>query len=120
MENRYKVPDRVEWLTELLSPTLTAFMLNQSKIQTLENWIDWEGLPENDDPVIEKLDFVYEIILMLNQGFATPENPYGSRDLVRAWLIGVNGRLGDTRPVEAIRNGQFEAVRAAARDFSYQ
>jgi hypothetical protein len=107
------LPEVTKQLIRLLGQTLTAFMVNVTAGRTVVRWADGENLPSKNSDVQEKLRTAFQVTELLTAAFA-------SSDVAKAWLIGLNPRLDDMRPVEAIREGRLREVIAAARDVATQ
>ncbi len=107
------LPELTGRLAALLGQTLTAFMVGMTSGRTIARWAEGENLPNKNSGVDEKLRTAYQVTELLTAAFS-------SSDVARAWLIGLNPRLDDMRPVEAIREGKLREVITAARDFATQ
>lgn len=97
-------------LQELLSRRVTAYLAGADAGRTVARWVNGEvtGIrPESE----RRLRAAYQIAQLLRG--------YESDDTVRAWFLGMNARLGDRTPAEALREGQLRQVLTAARAFAW-
>jgi hypothetical protein len=97
-------------LQELLSRRLTAFIAGVNDGKTVTRWASGEVETIRDHEMEQRLRTTFEISQLLL-------NSDGPRT-VKAWFIGLNPRLGDTSPAEAIREGRLRETLAAARAFA--
>ena len=67
-------------------------------------WMRGQGIDELNAERVEMLELVMANLLRMFE----PE-------AARAWLFGINAFLRNTRPIDAIRMGQFDEVLAAVR-----
>lgn len=106
--------NKVTELVENLGKALVAFTLN-ADVSTVSRWARGISAPKNLDVErrIENFHRAYRF-LMTEDGRGPERSPHE----VRAWLMGVNPHLDDVSPAEAIRDGDYRAVMAAARAYA--
>lgn len=106
--------NKVTELVENLGKALVAFTLD-ADVSTVGRWARGTSAPKNLD-VERRIENFYRAYryLMTEDG----RSPERSAHEVRAWLMGVNPHLDDAAPAEAIRDGDYRAVMAAARAYA--
>jgi hypothetical protein len=97
-----------QYLQEVLGPKLTAHLAGKSNARTVATWASGTNKPQADAEA--RLRLTYQVVHLI-QGDE-------SLHVVRAWLIGLNPQLDDEAPANAIREGRFKEVLAAARAFT--
>lgn len=95
-------------LTELLSRRLVAYIEGVKDTSTVTRWASGEVERVRDENE-RRLRAAYEIAQLL-VWFDSPK-------VVRAWFIGMNPRLDDLSPAEALHEGRLREAMAAAREF---
>ena len=99
--------DVADYLQELLSRRLVAYIAGVKDVKTVSRWAN--GEVEARQEAESRLPAAYQIALLLTE--------FDSPRIVKAWFIGLNPHLADTAPAEAIHNGQSKGALAAARAF---
>lgn len=97
--------DLVNALVDKLGSALVAYMADKHR-STVSRWRDGRDIPLDSS---QRLRVAYDVFEQL-------EVPEGAHT-VRAWFIGMNPQLDDESPVEAIREGRYREVYAAARAY---
>lgn len=80
-----------------------ADMLGVSRSQ-VTRWLQGAGIDPLNAERVDLLEMVWSSLTRLYD-----------REAARAWLLGVNPRLGDRRPVDLIRAGRAEELMRAIR-----
>lgn len=99
--------DIVRRLADALGKNVLAFIVNRD-VRTIARWLDNAQLrlePEVDRTV-RNTHQVY-VLLSSIEGDHT----------IRAWFMGMNPQLEEEAPAEALRDGRFREVMAAAKAF---
>lgn len=104
---RTSVADTADYLQDVLSRRLVAYMAGVKDAKNVSRWAKGEGEPRVAS--VKRLRVAYEIVLLLRV-FDTPE-------VIKAWFIGLNPQLGDESPADAIREDRLKEALAAARAF---
>jgi hypothetical protein len=99
--------DVANYLQELLSRRLVAYIADVKDAKTVSRWANGEAEAREESE--KRLRTAYEIAHLLVE-FDAPR-------VVKAWFIGLNPQLDDTSPAEAIHDGQLKEALAAARAF---
>lgn len=104
--------DKVQILVENLGAALTSHMLGKTT-STIGRWAQGSNKPAalEDERRIES---TFQIFQHLMKGEGAPR----SNHAVRAWFIGMNPQLDDRSPAEAIADGEYRRVMAAARSYT--
>lgn len=102
-----RIADVVRYLVGLIGTWLTAFIAGAGAAM-VGGWGRGGGV--QDDEAAERLRAASEICHLLTSGGE-------SDDLVRAWWIGMSPGLDGEAPAEAVRDGRFGEVRAAAEAY---
>lgn len=102
------VSEVASFLQDLLSRRLVAYVAGVKDGKTVSRWASGE-VTEVRQESEQRLRTAYEIAQLLI-GFDSPR-------IVRAWFIGLNPRLDDVSPAEAIHEGRLKKAKAAARAF---
>lgn len=97
--------DLVNALAEKLGTRLVCHMVQKHR-STVGRWRDGQDIPLESN---QRLRVAYEVFEMLE----VPEDEH----TVRAWFIGMNPQLDDRSPIEAIAEGNYREVYAAARAY---
>lgn len=100
------IKDVVLFLTDNLGNTLVREMTNASA-STVNRWK--EGKTQPNTEMERLLRATYEIFQRIGEE--------DSAHTARAWFIGMNPQLDDESPLEAICEGRFREVSAAADAF---
>ncbi|HET8626220.1 MAG TPA: hypothetical protein VFL91_02315 [Thermomicrobiales bacterium] len=108
LSTRVTIQEAARSLQDLLSRRLTAYMLGVKDAKTITRWASGEVTTIRYESE-ERLRCAYEIVQLLTQ--------FDTRQIVRAWFIGLNPQLGDVSPAQAIRDGQLKEALGAARAF---
>lgn len=109
MANRtIDIHDVVSQLNEHLGPTLVATIANVRDRSLPEKWANGAQVPLPDSR--ERLLAALRAWSILTE--------YDSDDVVRAWFIGANPRLGEMSPIMRLRCGDVDAVISAAQAFA--
>jgi hypothetical protein len=101
------IADVANYLQDLLSRRLVAYVANVKDAKTVSRWAN--GEVEAREESEKRLRVAYEIAHLLVE--------FDSPRVVKAWFIGLNPQLGDTSPAEAIHDGQLKEALTAARAF---
>jgi hypothetical protein len=101
------IADVANYLQDLLSRRLVAYVANVKDAKTVSRWAN--GEVEAREESEKRLRTAYEIAHLLVE--------FDSPRVVKAWFIGLNPQLSDTSPAEAIHDGQLKEALAAARAF---
>jgi hypothetical protein len=101
------IADVANYLQDLLSRRLVAYIANVKDAKTVSRWAN--GEVEAREESEKRLRTAYEIAHLLVE--------FDSPRVVKAWFIGLNPQLSDTSPAEAIHDGQLKDALAAARAF---
>lgn len=80
-----------------------ADMLGVSRSQ-VTRWLRGAGIDPLNAEKVDLLELVWSNVLRLYD-----------RDAARAWLFGINPRLGDKRPIDLVRAGRAEELMRAIR-----
>lgn len=96
----------IRQLNSALGGTLVASLAGATDPRVSYEWAR-EGGPQPGAGAVERLRFAYEQWRMVSD--------LEGDSVARAWFIGANPWLGDDTPVNAIRDGQWAAVAAAAK-----
>lgn len=104
------ISEIAQHLQELLSRRLVAYMAGVQDGKTVTRWANGDVTEIRDIQVEQRLRTTYEISQLL----LTQDSPR----TVKAWFIGLDPRLGDISPAEAIREGRLKDALLAARAFS--
>lgn len=102
----WRFRELVRALASNLGPTLTAALAGERDRSVIDAWCR-DGSPEPSAAAFQRLqcaDAQWKLI----------EGVQGA-DTARLWFIGMNPRLSNDSPVEAIMEGRFTEVEAAAR-----
>ena len=106
--------NKVTELVECLGSALVAFTLD-ADVSTVSRWSRGASVPKTLE-VERRIENFYRVFrFVLKDESSAPER---STHEVRAWLMGINPHLDDTSPAEAIRDGDYRAVMAAARAYA--
>lgn len=97
--------DLVGALVDKLGARLVAYVVDRDR-STISRWASSGELPLEADRALRA---VYQVFRLLE--------PIESDHTIRAWFLGMNPQLDDVSPAEAIRDGRFRDVMAAARAF---
>jgi len=100
------ISDIASFLTENLGPKLTALIAGVDA-KTISRWAGLSQAPREEAE--KRLRSAFMVFQMLQNVEANPT--------VRAWFIGMNPQLDDASPAEALSDGHFKEVLAAARAF---
>jgi len=107
---RMPARDVVRELVDVLGASLVAVIGHVKNTRTVRHWMQGEKQPEQ----IDRLRLALQVALFLQ---AAGE----SKDVVNAWMRGMNLRLRDEAPAIVIADEQLDAARrdvmAAARAF---
>ena len=106
--------NKVTELVENLGKALVAFTLD-ADVSTVGRWARGTSAPKNLDVERRIENFHRAYRYLVTEDGHSPER---SSHEVRAWLMGVNPHLDDVAPAEAIRDGDYRAVMAAARAYA--
>lgn len=112
VERPLRMPPRdvVRELVDVLGASLVAVIGHVKNTRTVRHWMQGEKQPEQ----IDRLRLALQVALFLQ---AAGE----SKDVVNAWMRGMNLRLRDEAPAIVIADEQLDAARrdvmAAARAF---
>jgi hypothetical protein len=101
------IDDVANYLQELLSRRLVAYIADVKDAKTVSRWANGETKAREESE--KRLRTAYEITHLLVE--------FDSPRVVKAWFIGLNPQLGDTSPAEAIHDGQLKEALVAARAF---
>ncbi|MCC3299270.1 hypothetical protein [Arthrobacter caoxuetaonis] len=99
----------VRALVASLGRTLVAALAGEKDRSVVDGWCR-EERPAPGPEALERLQCAYEQWQLI-------EASEGA-DVARLWFIGMNPRLDGTAPVEAIMEGRFRDVAAAAREMA--
>jgi hypothetical protein len=102
-----RLQDVAEYLQDLLSRRLVAYIAGVKDVKTVSRWAN--GEVEARQEAERRLRAAYQIALLLTE--------FDSPRIVKAWFIGLNPHLADTPPAEAIHDGRSKEALAAARAF---
>jgi hypothetical protein len=102
------VADAADFLQDLLSRRLVAYIANVKDAKTVSRWAKGEGGAIRYESE-QRLRTAYEIALLLRV--------FDSPRVIKAWFIGLNPQLGDESPADSIREGRLQEALAAARAF---
>jgi hypothetical protein len=94
-------------LQELLGQRVVAYATGLRSSKAVARWLT--GTPPHPN-TLKKLRDLYRTVLILREAYG-PET-------IRAWLEGANPDLGDSAPIEALRQGRDVDVFHAAKGFS--
>jgi hypothetical protein len=89
---------------DLRTQSAVADLLGVSRSQ-VTRWLQGSGIDPLNAERVDLLELVLASLLRLYE----PE-------AARAWLFGLNPRLGDRRPIDLVRMGRTEELLAAIRD----
>ena len=105
-----KFSELVERLSSAIGRKLVAYVAGLKDVRAIERWISG-GRPYGD--VESRLRLTFQVVRTLLE--------HDSREVVQAWLMGVNPELGDRVPLRLLREGDLAVVApevlAAARAF---
>jgi len=105
-----KFADLVSRLADSIGRKLVAYVGGVKDIRAVERWIDG-GQPYGD--VEPRLRLTFQVVRTLLE--------HDPREVVQAWLMGVNPELGDRVPLRLLREGDLTVVApevlAAARAY---
>ncbi len=105
-----KFPELVSQLADAIGRKLIAYVAGVKDARAVERWIGG-GQPYGD--VEPRLRLAFQVVRTLLE--------HDSREVVQAWLMGVNPELGDRVPLRLLREGELGVVApevlAAARAF---
>ncbi|MGH3089887.1 MAG: XRE family transcriptional regulator [Rubrobacteraceae bacterium] len=104
------IADLVDFLIDLLSPRLVAYIAGVKDTKTVRRWASGETGEMRQQDREERIRLTYEIARLLIQ--------VDSPRIVKAWFIGLNPQLDDTSPAEAIHEGKLKEALYAARAFT--
>ena len=108
---RLSIVEVVSELREVLGSKLVAYIAGVSETRAVREWADGDREPRH--PVPERLRLTLYVVETLRTRDTT--------DVARAWIQGLNPRLGDRSPARLLRDGDVEGVGpkvlAAARAF---
>lgn len=105
------VHELVRQLVGHLGATLVATLAGVRDRKLPYRWAKADGPVPNDEAIV-RLQAAHQIWQLLSGA----DDDY----VARAWFIGVNPRLGDVRPVMALRERKLAETLAAARAFAAQ
>jgi hypothetical protein len=101
------VAQMAAFLQDALGQRLVAYMTGLKDAKQVSRWSSGANAPR---PETEKrLRAAMQVFGLLQE----VESPH----VIRAWFVGINPQLEDRAPVDAIREGEFRDVLAAARAF---
>ena len=106
--------NKVTELVENLGKSLVAFTLGVD-VSTVGRWAKAHNLPKNLETE-RKIENFYTVFRFLIKD--APDSPERSPHEVRSWLMGINPHLDDGSPAEALREGKYRPVMAAARAYA--
>ena len=95
-------------MQNLLSRSMTAYMVNVKEGRTISRWANKETTDIRHDSE-QRLRAAYEIAQLIGT--------YYSPEVARAWFIGCNPRLDDATPADALHEGKLREVLSAAQAF---
>lgn len=98
--------DLVAALTMKLGTRLLSFIAEKDQ-STISRWKSGKTQPSDEN--LRPLRTAYQVFALLESA--------ESDHTIRAWFIGINPQLDDMSPSEALRDGMFREVLAAARAF---
>lgn len=99
--------DVAGFLQDALGQRLVAFMAGISDHKAVGRWA--KGVRRPQPQAEARLRTAYQVFVLVQK----EESPH----TVRAWFTGLNPRLGDVSPADAIREGHAREVVNAARAF---
>jgi hypothetical protein len=102
------VPELAMTLQEVLSRRVTAYLAGVQDGKTISRWANGDS-PIRDDDVERRVRTAYEIVMLLQ----ITERP----EVIRAWFISLDPRLGDRLPMDAIREDELQSALHAAQAF---
>ncbi len=94
-------------LQDVLGQKLTAFIAGAKDPKATGKWVQGRQPHPDTEQRLRAARQVLEVLLQSD-----------SAQTARVWFIGMNPHLGDDSPAEAIRDGHFKDVIAAARTFA--
>ena len=97
-------------LQDVLSRRLVAYIVGVKDGKTVTRWATGEVTEIRSHEMEQRLRTTFEIALLL-LGEDSPQ-------VARAWFIGLNPRLNEVAPVDAIREGRLQEALAAAKAFT--
>lgn len=103
------IRDLVRALNGFLGPTLVAALSASRDRRISIAWAEPDG-PVPPSEALERLQCAHDQFRLIDGA--------EGGDVARLWFIGMNPRLGDASPAEAIREGRFADVAAAAREMA--
>ncbi len=107
--------NKVHFIVENIGTSLAAFTFDTTA-STVSRWANGKASP-GSLLAERRIENLYRVLqFMLDDHTGTQSR---SRHEVRAWLMGMNAHLDDAAPAEAIRDGDFKTVMAAARAYSH-
>jgi len=105
-----KFAELVSRLADSIGRKLVAYVASVKDVRAVERWIAG-GQPYGD--VEARLRLTFQVVRTLLE--------HDSREVVQAWLMGVNPELGDRVPLRLLREGDLPVVApevlAAARAY---
>ncbi|GGS08645.1 MULTISPECIES: XRE family transcriptional regulator [Streptomyces] len=101
------IADIARFLQDNFSQRVTAHVAGIEDAKQVGKWCRGINAPRYEAEV--RLRTAYQIFKLIENG----ENPHTAR----AWMIGMNPQLEDESPLQAIADGQFKDVMAAARSY---
>lgn len=102
--------EKVADLNTVLGPTLVAAALGTTDRTAPTRWAKPDAARMNDR-ALERLTAAHQALVTITDGGE-------ARGVARAWFLGANPALGDDSPVNALHDGRFKEVLAAARAFA--
>lgn len=99
--------DVAGFLQDALGQRLVAFLAGVSDHKAVGRWAKGTRRPQPDTEA--RLRAAYQVFVLVQR----EDSPH----TVRAWFTGLNPRLGDVSPADAIREGRAREVLSAARAY---
>lgn len=113
-EGRSDFANKVKFIVDTIGTSLAAFTVGTDP-STVGRWAAGKNRPNKLDTE-RRIENTYRVLrFLLDDGTKAPQR---SRHEIRAWLMGVNAHLDDLSPAEALLDGQYKDVMAAARAYS--
>lgn len=97
-------------LQGLLSPRLTAYIAGVRDTKRVARWASGDLAGIRDHLTEQRLRGTYEVAQIML--------PVEGPETTRSWFIGMNPRLGDVSPAEAIHDGPLSEALAVVHLFS--
>src|SRR5262245_5367719 len=95
-------------LQDVLSRRVTAYLAGVQDGKTVTRWANGDS-PIRDQDVERRVRTAYEIVTLLQM----TERP----EVIRAWFISLDPRLGDRLPMDVIREDELQSALHAAQAF---